>query len=174
MSLFGHPCGVISIIAHVIQCASSFIVLGITAWAVRDTKTLTVIFCLVVAVLTPVFYGITVSTSCITRGHRWHVFPLLVTDAVMSYLWLTAFIFLALDFNHVSCSVHPWNGQRVCSRKYSAEAFSFIAFFTTLVAMAFEILYTYLPKKETTPTQERTNGVTNLENNLRDAGVMSG
>lgn len=48
MSLFGHPCGVISIIAHVIQCASSFIVLGITAWAVRDTKTLTVIFCLVV------------------------------------------------------------------------------------------------------------------------------
>lgn len=41
--------------------------------------------------------------------------------------WLTAFIFLAQNFNQVSCSVSRWNGEVVCSRKYAAEAFSFIA-----------------------------------------------
>lgn len=48
MGFFKHPCGAISTIAHIIQCISSLIVLGITAWAVRGTKTLTVIFSLVV------------------------------------------------------------------------------------------------------------------------------
>ncbi|KGO69825.1 Frag1/DRAM/Sfk1 [Penicillium italicum] len=131
-----------------------------------------VIFSLVVAVLTPIVCGITLSTSCVTRRRRWHVLPLLVTDAAISYLWLTSFIFLALNFNDVSCRVHLWNGQEVCSRKYTAEAFSFITFFATLMALAFEVLYTYLPKKDT-PTHEKQNGVTNLEDNLRGAGVLS-
>ena len=43
--------------------------------------------------------------------------------------WLTAFILLALDFNQISCSIHLWNKEMVCSRKYAAEAFSFIAAF---------------------------------------------
>lgn len=41
--------------------------------------------------------------------------------------WLTSAIFLALDFNQHSCRTIPWNGEIVCSRKYTAEAFSFIA-----------------------------------------------
>lgn len=40
------------------------------------------------------------------------------------------------------------------------------------MALAFEILYTYLPKNDT-PVREKQNGVTNLEDNLRGAGVMS-
>ncbi|CAG7938562.1 unnamed protein product [Penicillium nalgiovense] len=172
MGFFKHPCGTMSTIAHIIQCVSSLIVLGITAWAVRDTKTLTVIFPLVVAVLTPIVYGITLSTSCIARGHRWHVLPLLLTDAVISYLWLTAFIFLALKFNQVSCTVHLWNNETVCSRKYSVESFSFIAFFSTVWALGFEVLYTYLPKRDTS-MQDQKNGVMNLEHNLRGAGVMT-
>ncbi|KAJ5355619.1 Frag1/DRAM/Sfk1 [Penicillium concentricum] len=161
----------VSTISHVIQCISSIIVLGITAWAVRETKTLTVIFSLVVAVLTLVVYGITLSTSCITKRHRWHVLPMLLTDAMISYLWLTAFIFLARDFNQVSCKVHLWNKEAVCSRKYTVEAFSFIAFFTTFVALVFETLYTYKPTDET--MREKKTGVTSLEDNLRSAGVMS-
>ncbi|KUM60030.1 hypothetical protein ACN42_g7088 [Penicillium freii] len=100
------------------------------------------------------------------------IIRLLVVNTHLLSSWLTAFIFLALNFNHVSCSVHPWNRQTVCSRKYSAEAFSLIAFFATLTALAFEILYTYLPKNDT-PVREKPNGVTHLENNLRGAGVMS-
>ncbi|KAJ5251145.1 hypothetical protein N7489_001555 [Penicillium chrysogenum] len=172
MGFYKHPCGIMSTIAHILQCVSSLIVLGITAWAVRGTKTLTVIFPLVVAVLTPIVYAITLSTSCISRGHRWHVLPLLLTDAVISYLWLTSFIFLALNFNQVSCTVHLWNNETVCSRKYSVEAFSFIAFITTVGAMGFEVLYTYLPMKDTS-MQEKENGVARLDHNLRGAGVMT-
>lgn len=47
-SFHSHPLGIVTLIAHSIQCVSALIVLGITAWAVQGTKTLTVIFALVV------------------------------------------------------------------------------------------------------------------------------
>lgn len=47
-SFHGHPLGIVTLIAHIVQCASAIVVLGITAWAVRGTKTLTVIFALVI------------------------------------------------------------------------------------------------------------------------------
>lgn len=47
-SFHSHPLGIVTLIAHFIQCVSALIVLGITAWAVQGTKTLTVIFALVV------------------------------------------------------------------------------------------------------------------------------
>ncbi|KAJ5460247.1 uncharacterized protein N7458_001799, partial [Penicillium daleae] len=126
-SFHSHPLGIVTLIAHFIQCLSALIVLGITAWAVQGTKTLTVIFALVVAVLTPVAFALSTGASCITRTRRWHVLPLYFTDMALSYLWLTAFIFLAQNFNRVSCTISRWNGETVCSRKYAAEAFSFIA-----------------------------------------------
>lgn len=43
-----HPLGLVGWIARVLQLISSIIVLGITAWATRDTKTVTVIFTLVI------------------------------------------------------------------------------------------------------------------------------
>lgn len=57
---------------------------------------------------------------------------LIKVNAHLPSSWLTAFIFLALHFNNVSCSIHLWNGEEVCSRKYTAEAFSFIALYVTL------------------------------------------
>ncbi|KAJ5421286.1 hypothetical protein N7491_009731 [Penicillium cf. griseofulvum] len=85
---FSHLGGISSTTAHINQCISSIFVLGITAWAVRKTKSpLIVIFSLVVAVLTPIVYGITLSTNGITKRYRWHVLPLLLTDAVISYLY---------------------------------------------------------------------------------------
>lgn len=54
MGFYKHPCGIMSTIAHILQCVSSLIVLGITAWAVRETKTLTVIFPLVVVHLSQI------------------------------------------------------------------------------------------------------------------------
>lgn len=51
----------------------------------------------------------------------------IVVNAHFPSSWLTAFIFLALKFNQVSCTVHLWNNETVCSRKYSVESFSFIA-----------------------------------------------
>lgn len=47
-SFHTHPLGLVGWIARVVQLISAIIVLGITAWATRDTKTVTVIFTLVI------------------------------------------------------------------------------------------------------------------------------
>ncbi|CAG8910182.1 unnamed protein product [Penicillium egyptiacum] len=178
MGFFRHPCGAMSTIAHILQCISSLIVLGITAWAVPETETLTVVFSLVVLhyqrpqmACSPSasdrrsnFLPVSITISSILRS--------IVVNAHLPPSWLTAFIFLALDFNHVSCTTHLWNNETVCSRKYAVESFSFIAFFTTVWAMAFEVLYTYLPMKDAS-MQEKENRVMSLEHNLRGAGLMT-
>jgi len=171
-SFHGHPLGIVTLIAHFIQCLSALIVLGITAWAVRGTKTLTVIFTLVVSVLTPVAFALSTGASCATRRQRWHILPLYLTDTVLSYLWLTSFIFLAQNFNQVNCSVSRWNGQVVCSRQYAAEAFSFIAFFASLGALLFQFFYAYIYNPDTPVPMEDHRVKENLQGNLESAGVL--
>ncbi|OJJ53611.1 hypothetical protein ASPSYDRAFT_1164381 [Aspergillus sydowii CBS 593.65] len=114
-------------VLHLIQVASAIIVLGITGWAVRGTKTLTVIYSLIIAALTPVMYLLATGTSYPGRRQKWFAVPWVICDGIISYLWLVSFVLLALNFNHQSCRISRWNGEIVCSRKYAAEAFSFIA-----------------------------------------------
>ncbi|KAJ5482695.1 hypothetical protein N7539_006141 [Penicillium diatomitis] len=169
-----HPVGIIALIAHCVQCASALIVLGITAWAVRGTKNLTVIFTLVISVLTPVFFALSTGVSCLGR-RRTRPLPLFLTDLVLSYLWLTAFIFLAQNFNQESCKVSRWNREVVCSRQYAAEAFSFIAFFVSFLCLLLEFLYAqyYNPEDYNPPTSmEQTRARNNLQGNLETAGVI--
>jgi hypothetical protein len=47
-SFYHHPLGIVAYIARLIQFISAIVVLGITAWAARDTKTVTVIYSLVI------------------------------------------------------------------------------------------------------------------------------
>lgn len=47
-SFHSHPLGAVGWVARAVQLLSAIIVLGITAWAARDTKTVTVIFTLVI------------------------------------------------------------------------------------------------------------------------------
>ncbi|CAK96266.1 uncharacterized protein An02g00510 [Aspergillus niger] len=130
----GHPLGLVGWFARTIQAISSIIVLGITAWAVQENnKTLSVIFSLVIATTSLVVLAVAVGISCLGRRAKWHIIPLLVTDAVISYLWLTSFILLALNFNRRTCRVNRWIGEVSCSRSYTAEAFSFIAFYEALL-----------------------------------------
>ncbi|CAI7619608.1 unnamed protein product [Penicillium pancosmium] len=168
-SFHGHPLGAVGWVARAVQTISSIIVLGITAWAVTDTKSLTVIFTLVTSVISIFAVACSTFTSCMSRNHRWHALVLIVTDGILSYLWLTSFIFLALDFNRISCRVNRWNGQAVCSRKYTAEAFSFIAFFMTLLGLLLEILYVYYAKPRAVRSKEQTEQ--NLAQNLNEAGL---
>ncbi|KAF3388586.1 hypothetical protein F1880_004094 [Penicillium rolfsii] len=171
-SFHKHPLGVITLVAHFIQCASALIVLGITAWAVRGTKTLTVIYSLVVAVITPVAFALSYGFSCIRRHRSWHVAPLYLTDTALSYLWLTAFIFLAQNFNQVNCGVSRWNGEIVCSRKYAAEAFAFIAFFVTLLSLLLQFFYAYTYRPQIPQPGEEQRAKENLHGNLQAAGVL--
>ncbi|KAB8221013.1 hypothetical protein BDV33DRAFT_171244 [Aspergillus novoparasiticus] len=167
---------ILSLCIHVIQCGSAIVVLGITAWAVQHTKTTTVIYSLVIAVLTPVVYGIALIISCLTRRRRGNFLPVLAFDIAFSYLWLTAFIFLARDFNHIGCRVLLWNGETVCSRKYAAEAFSFIAFILTLASFLVEFAFMYAAKGDTHAGEIREVGDNDdlgaLSRNLRHVGVM--
>ncbi|KAE8140167.1 hypothetical protein BDV38DRAFT_280166 [Aspergillus pseudotamarii] len=160
---------ILSLCIHVIQCSSAIVVLGITAWAVQNTKTTT-------AVLTPALYVITLIISCATRRRRGNFLPVLAFDLAFSYLWLTAFILLALDFNQISCRVILWNGETVCSRKYAAEAFSFIAFIVTLASFLVEFAFMYAVKGETHAGEIREVGDNGdlgaLSRNLRNFGVM--
>jgi hypothetical protein len=46
---------------------------------------------------------------------------------IFSYLWLTAFIFAAQDYNFGSCAAHSPAFVNKCSLKKTLEAFAFIA-----------------------------------------------
>ncbi|KAE8381843.1 hypothetical protein BDV26DRAFT_289049 [Aspergillus bertholletiae] len=166
----------LSLFMHAIQCGSAIVVLGITAWAVQHTKSTTVIYSLVIAILTPALYAVVLIITCATRHRKGSFVPVLVFDIVFSYLWLTAFIFLARDFNQIGCRFLLWNGLTVCSRKYAAEAFSFIAFFFSLVSYLVEFAIMYTAKNDT-PTKEArevrgSDDMTTLSQNLQNVGVV--
>ncbi|KAJ5986585.1 hypothetical protein N7451_010950 [Penicillium sp. IBT 35674x] len=171
-SFYHHPMGIVAYIARLLQFVSAVVVLGITAWAVRDTKTVTVIYSLVIAALAVVILPLSIATSFIIRRAPWHIFLLLATDTVLSYLWITSFIFLALDFNQINCRILRWNGEAVCSRKYAAEAFSFIAFFSTLGAMVLEVIYIYCRKEKPLQTMEQAQHEEQVTQNLTNAGLI--
>ncbi|KAJ5087371.1 hypothetical protein N7456_010987 [Penicillium angulare] len=171
-TFFNNGYGMVSYVTRFLQFFSSIIILGITGWAVRETKSLTVIYSLTIAVVTIVFSGVATLVGCMIRQKRWHIFPMFVTDAVLSYLWLTSFIFLALDFNRHSCRASRWNGEVVCSRQYAAEAFSFIAFFATLITLGLEVGYINSPRTNHVPTGEEMERNQQLTERLNDAGVL--
>ncbi|KAJ5190963.1 uncharacterized protein N7498_009948 [Penicillium cinerascens] len=176
-NFFSHPTGLVAWIARLLQYISSIILIGITGWAVRHTKSVTVIYTLVIAILTLVILPFAILTSCISRRHKWHVLPLVAIDGILSYLWLTSAIFLALDFNQHNCRRTRWNGEIVCSRQYAAEAFSFIAlqvisYFVTLMALVVELAYIYSVKPGTAPVMEEVRPEQRIEQNLTAAGVL--
>ncbi|KAK2808469.1 hypothetical protein FQN50_004677 [Emmonsiellopsis sp. PD_5] len=77
-------------------------------------------------------------------------------DIIFSYLWLTAFIFAAQDYNWRNCGDHSPPGGR-CSLKYASEAFIFLAFFASLTAAMLEIynLWSYQQRQSGTTTMHQ-------------------
>lgn len=62
------------------------------------------------------------------RSYRFYYAPL---NFIFSYLWLTAFIFSAQDYNESQCELNaPFGGS--CNLKLTSESFIFIAFFFSL------------------------------------------
>ncbi|KAJ5637681.1 hypothetical protein N7490_007560 [Penicillium lividum] len=185
-SFFGHPLGMVSYVTRFLQIFSAIIVLGITAWAVRGTKTLTVIYSLTIATVTIVAAILSLTIGGLLRRKTSHIFVILTTDAILSYLWLTSFIFLAQDFNRHNCRTDRWNGEIVCSRQYAAEAFSFIALiehfirkltmhndsFATLVNLSIEIAYAHRPIATRVDSHENLNREQQISENLNAAGLV--
>ncbi|GIJ86583.1 hypothetical protein Asppvi_005473 [Aspergillus pseudoviridinutans] len=131
-------------VARLFAWVSAVIVMGVTAWAVTKVDGYRVVYPLVIAALTTAFYipAMIVSTM---RRNRGYMLPL---DIVFSYLWLAAFIFLAQHVGQQNCRWFASSLSSSCTRKRTAEAFSFLAFFWTLCAMCFEIFNFYFSGKE--------------------------
>ncbi|GFF25234.1 hypothetical protein IFM46972_01333 [Aspergillus udagawae] len=131
-------------VARLFAWISAVIVMGVTAWAVTKVDGYRVVYPLVIAVLTTAFYipAMVVSTMKRNRGY------MLPLDIVFSYLWLAAFIFLAQHVGQLNCRWFAFGVSSSCTRKRTAEAFSFLAFFWILCAMCFEIFNFYFSGKE--------------------------
>ncbi|KAJ5979715.1 hypothetical protein N7481_007013 [Penicillium waksmanii] len=84
----------------------------------------------------------------------------LLIDVIFSYLWLTAFIFAAQDYNQNSCYLSSPPGV-TCGRKKANESFIFLAFIFTFFGMFLEVAALWAYRKGNTPApavQEKDDG----------------
>ncbi|CEJ61575.1 hypothetical protein PMG11_10105 [Penicillium brasilianum] len=148
---------------------SAVIVMGLTAWSVTHLKGYRVIFTLVIAVLSVVFYIPSLFTACMHRN-RGYMLPL---DIVFYALWLSAFIFVAqtnygLNYEDGGCRFYVWSINSGCGRRNAIEAFTFLSFFWTLCGLCLEIANVYVHGRTA-----NAPSVTHPEKPIHDGPVYS-
>jgi len=123
------------ILVRFLQWSSAVIVMGITSHFIRKFPTgQHVIYEEVIAVLSVAFFLPGLLSAFVKKLGQFALF----VDVVFSYLWLTAFIFTAQDYNSGNCAlIAPPGGG--CDLKKTSESFAFLAFFFTLCAALLEI-----------------------------------
>ncbi|RLL95152.1 hypothetical protein CFD26_103043 [Aspergillus turcosus] len=142
----------LQLITRVLQWSSAVIVMGITSYFIhvgpRGQHLIyqEVIACLSVAFFLPAF----ISPFMPTFLSKF----VLAIDVIFSYLWLTAFIFAAQDYNEQNCYLHapPFLD---CSKKKANEAFIFLAFFFTFAGMFLEVMSLSAYRRENAPVREK-------------------
>jgi len=120
-----------------LQWISAVIVMGITSYFIhRDLRGEHSIYIEVISTMSVVFF-LPAFASIFKRGNL--SLAVLVIDIIFSYLWLTAFIFAAQDYNwHHNCTI--FRGAS-CSKNYAQEAFIFLAFFFTFTGIGLELWF---------------------------------
>ncbi|KAF2734731.1 hypothetical protein EJ04DRAFT_552485 [Polyplosphaeria fusca] len=115
---------------HFMTWASAAIVVGITGYFLNNyTHDRSLIYEIVIGASTLAFWLPTFILPLLSSYKSWFL-PL---NFVYSYLWLTAFIFSAQDYNEGSCYANaPSVGH--CSLKLALEAFLFLGFIFTVFA----------------------------------------
>jgi len=115
---------------------SSAIVVGITGYFLNNyQRDLHLTYQIIIAAIVLALW-LPSAILPILKGYRFYYAPL---NFIFSYLWLTAFIFAAEDYNRSNCALNaPFGGS--CSLKLTNEAFIFLAFFFSFLAT---ILDTY-------------------------------
>ncbi|RDA84543.1 putative heat-labile enterotoxin [Ophiocordyceps camponoti-leonardi (nom. inval.)] len=123
---------------------SSLIVTGILSYFIhrssyRDTH---IIFQEVIAVITFVLWLFGMLLPLVDR-YKGHLMPV---NLLLSYLWLTAFIFAAQDWSGDRCYDGPPILEN-CGKKHTAEAFMFLTFFFLLCnTVAEAMLWRSIPR----------------------------
>jgi len=114
-----------------LQWASAVIVMGIVSYFISKYSQGThLIYEEVIACIATALYLVALVLPFI-KSYRGYMWPI---DLIFSYLWLTAFVFEAEDYNRRSCSRNAPPEHHGCRLKYALEAFTFLAFFFTLTA----------------------------------------
>ncbi|GAB1211606.1 hypothetical protein ATERTT37_000729 [Aspergillus terreus] len=138
---------------RVLQWASAVIVMGITSYFIhKGPRGLSLTYQEVIATTSVVFFlPAFVSPFMPTALGKVVIF----IDVIFSYLWLTAFIFAAQDYNRHDCYLNAPPGLS-CSKKKANEAFIFLTFIFTFFGMFLEVanLWAYAREHET-PTREK-------------------
>ncbi|EED14309.1 conserved hypothetical protein [Talaromyces stipitatus ATCC 10500] len=137
------------------QWVSSVIAMGIYAYFVHKQHHGThIIFNLVISVLSVVFFlPAFLSPFKSTLLSKW----VALIDMIFSYLWLTAFIFSSQSYNYGNVYFNAPFGVKV-SVKHAAEAFTFLAFFFTVLGLLFETMTRWVDADHDPIVREKHHG----------------
>jgi len=120
---------------HALHWTSSLIVMSIAAYFIanfsRDTH---LVYWICVAAIDAFIY-LPALFLPVVKSYKGYLAPI---AWIFSYLWLTAFIFAAQDYNYGNCVANSPSFVNKCALKKTLEAFAFIAFFTNLVGLILE------------------------------------
>ncbi|KAL1851458.1 hypothetical protein Plec18170_006273 [Paecilomyces lecythidis] len=155
------------LLTRVLQWSSAVIVMGITSYFINiGPRGEHIIYQeVIVRTLCPECKTSTISVAFFLPAFISPFLPnvlskfVLAIDIIFSYLWLTAFIFAAQDYDWRNCNTRAPPGNGGCSKKKANEAFIFLAFFFTFVGIFLEVSALWIARRETAPVHEKHNNV---------------
>ncbi|EFZ03834.1 membrane-associating domain protein [Metarhizium robertsii] len=120
---------------HFMVFASAVIVTGLVSWFLNGFRFRGshIVYTEVIAVITIPIYLVAMIAP-VFKSYEGYFLPV---NFIFSYLWLTSFIFSAVDWSGHLCRQEPLGANR-CGRKRAVEAFNFIAFFFLLCNIIIE------------------------------------
>jgi len=120
---------------HALHWVSSVIVMSIAAYFIdKFSHNTHLVYWISVAAIDTLIY----LPALVLPATKWYKGYLAPVAWIFSYLWLTAFIFAAQDYNFHNCVANSPSFVNKCALKKTLEAFTFIAFFTNLVGQILE------------------------------------
>ncbi|KAF2128147.1 hypothetical protein P153DRAFT_48960 [Dothidotthia symphoricarpi CBS 119687] len=121
---------------HVLHWISSLIVMSIAAYFIRNYRNNThLVYWVSIAAIDAILFLPALLLPAM-KSYKGYLAPL---HWIFSYLWLTAFIFAAQDYNYNNCEYNsPGPFVNKCSLKKTLEAFAFLAFLTNLIGTLLE------------------------------------
>ncbi|KAH8689971.1 hypothetical protein BGW36DRAFT_307305 [Talaromyces proteolyticus] len=149
-----------------LQWISSVIAMGIFSYLIhKNHHGAHLIYNEVIAVLSVVFFiPAFISPFMPTMLSKFVV----LIDLVFSYLWLTAFIFTAEDFDRGFCYIAEAPGVS-CSKKHAAQAFTFLAFIFTFFGLGVETFSRWVDNPEPVSTREKNGARAPLDAPVQSA-----
>ncbi|RHZ67124.1 MARVEL domain-containing protein [Aspergillus thermomutatus] len=136
----------IVLLTRFMQWSSAVIVMGITSYFIHNwPKGEHTIYWEVISTISVAFFLPGFVSPFIPNKLSMFVLPI---DIIFSYLWLTAFVFAAQDYNWHDCAVNAPPGAN-CAIKKANESFIFLAFIFTFFAIGLEVVNLWAQREST-------------------------